>query len=350
MLAGSILLQASKRVASMETRQSKGGLARANALSSEKRSEIARKAAEARWLSQREAIREGILNIGDIEIQCYVLEDETRVLTQASFLEAIGRHRKARVRRMGGEDQVPAILYGKGIKPFISKETLEKTQPVVFRLPSGTKAYGFRAELLPAVCEVYLAARDAGALPANQKHVAERAYLLMRALAHVGIIALVDEATGYQRDRAADALARILERFIAKELRPWVRTFPDAFYEQLFRLRGLEFPGDRVQRPQYFGHLTNDIIYRRLAPGVLQELQSVTPKDSRGRKKHQMFRRLSEDVGHPKLREHLASVVTIMKLSTDYDDFIQKLDGIHPRFNETMALDFQPEGETKLGL
>lgn len=89
------------------------------------------------------------LVIGGQEIQCFVLDDETRVLTQASFLEALGRHRKARVRKMEGEDQVPAILYGKGINPFISKEFLEKTRPIVFRLPSGGKAYGYRAELLP---------------------------------------------------------------------------------------------------------------------------------------------------------------------------------------------------------
>jgi ATP-dependent DNA ligase len=41
------------------------------------------------------------------------------------------------------------------------------------------------------------------------------------------ISALVDEATGYQKERAADALARILEAFIAKELQPWIKTmFP----------------------------------------------------------------------------------------------------------------------------
>ena len=41
-----------------------------------------------------------------------------------------------------------------------------------------------------------------------------------------------------------DALARILEEFIAKELRPYIRTFDTEFYEHLFRLRGLEFPKD----------------------------------------------------------------------------------------------------------
>ena len=150
---------------------------------------------------------------------------------------------------------------------------------------------------------------------------------------------MVDEATGYQRDRAADALAKILEEFIAKELRPWVKTFPDAYYEQLFRLRGLEFPKDSVRRPQYFGNLTNDIIYRRLAPAVLDELKKATPKDHKGRRKHKFFQRLTEDRGHPKLRERMASILAIMKLSSDYDDFVSNIDKIHPRYGENLELE-----------
>src|SRR5690606_34477435 len=86
-------------------------------------------------------------------------------------------------------------------------------------------------------------------LPARYEKMVDAADVLMRGLASVGIIALVDEATGFQRDRTADALAKILEEFIAKELRPWVQTFPDQFYEHLFRLRGMNFPRDRVKRP-----------------------------------------------------------------------------------------------------
>jgi hypothetical protein len=109
------------------------------------------------------------------------------------------------------------------------------------------------------------------------------------------IIALVDEATGFQRDRAKDALARILEAFIAKELQPWIRTFPTEFYQEIFRLRGLEYPTDSVQRPQYFGILTNDVVYKRLAPGVLEELKKVTPKNEAGRPMGKYFQMLTRN-------------------------------------------------------
>jgi len=168
--------------------------------------------------------------------------------------------------------------------------------------------------------------------------------ILIRALANIGIIALVDEATGFQRARAHDALARILEEFIAKELQPYVRMFQDSFYQELFRLRGLDYPKDTVKRPQYFGHLTNDIVYARLAPGVLDELRKISPRRDDGRLVYPFTRRLTENKGLQKLHDHLVSVETIMKLSKDYDtDFMEKLDHLHPRWDKTMKLPF-PDG------
>ena len=146
--------------------------------------------------------------------------------------------------------------------PFLQAENLNvsdelRTQsvPVAFRFPNGGKAWGYRADLLPKVCAVYLKARDHDQLLDSRKPIAAACDILVRGLAQVGIIALVDEATGYQRDRAADALAKILEAFIAKELQAWVKTFPPDYYEQLFRLRGLDYPQFTVKRPQYFGVL-----------------------------------------------------------------------------------------------
>jgi hypothetical protein len=163
----------------------------------------------------------------------------------------------------------------------------------------------------------------------------------VRGFARIGIIALVDEATGYQADRARDALAKIPETFIAKELRAYVQTFPVDYYQELFRLRGLPFPTDTVKRPQYFGILTNDIVHKRLAREVLDELKRVTPRDEEtGRHKHHLFRRLTSNTGYPKLREHLGSVVTIMKLSNVYSDFKAKLDRLHPKYGETIKLPF----------
>jgi len=110
----------------------------------------------------------------------------------------------------------PPFLAPSNLKPFISKELLGSTTAVPFRTAGGRRGYGYRAELLPKVCAVYLEARDAGELLPSQQHIAERAEILIRGLAAVGIIALIDEATGYQRLREERALAVILESPIQK--------------------------------------------------------------------------------------------------------------------------------------
>jgi hypothetical protein len=333
--------------------RAKGGEARAARLSPAERSAIAKKAATARWSD--DGIQDAVcgsadnpLRIGDVEIECYVLQDGTRVITQASFLQSLGRHRKANVRRETAA-RIPAILQGKALSQFLTPEILEKAEPVRFRPPNGGRANGYNAELLPVVCELYLQARDAGALDRQQEHVAVQAEILIRGLARVGIIALVDEATGYQDMRASDALAKILEAFIAKELQPYVRTFPPDFYREMFRLRGLSYPDSPVQRPRYFGHLTNDVVYKRLAPGVLAELKKVQMKGDSGLPKHKLFQRLTTNVGYPHLREHLGSVVMLMKLSDDWTDFKTKLDRFHPQYGTTLMLPFGEE-ETSSGL
>lgn len=312
-----------------------GGNARANSMTPAARSESARRAAAARWAEVPEAIcgsADTPLFIGDIAIECYVLADGTRVITQRSFLHAMGRSRTARSTQAA--EGLPPIVQGKALRPYLPEGLAERAKPVSFRLPNGVKALGYNAELLPDVCEAYLAARTAGDLPSNQAHIAVQAEVLVRGLARVGIIALVDEATGYQDVRAKNALSKILEEFVDRELQPYLQTFPTDFYKELFRLRGLSWNAASQQRPQYFGKLTNDIVYERLAPGVLAELKRVQVRNAAGKPKHKLFQRLTTNDGYPRLREHLGSVVMLMKLSSSYDEFRARLDIFHPKFEQ----------------
>jgi len=218
------------------------------------------------------------------------------------------------------------------IKPFISLELEEiLSEPIKYRIPeSGHIGLGLKAELIAKVCGVWLDARDAGALRKSQERVARRADILMRGLAEVGIIALVDEATGYQAHRDRDALAKILEAFVAKELAPWVRTFEPEFYQEMFRLRGIPFTGT-VKRPQYIGKITNDIVYDRLAPGVRAELDRINPTNEKGQRKHKNFQWLTQHVGYQKLKQHLTAVTVLMKVFNDWDTFKANLDKALPK-------------------
>ena len=280
------------------------------------------------------------LVIGDIEIQCYVLEDETRVLSQGGFLKALGRSRTRPGSPSSDVDTPPTFLASENLKPFISNDLLMATTPVRFRAPSSGKVtYGYRAELLPQVCEVYLKARDAGVLQPNQMHIAERAEVLIRALAGVAIIALVDEATGYQRIREERALATILEKFIAKELQPWMQAFPYEYYQEIFRLKGWNGPHG-VKRPSVLGHYTNDFVYKRLAPRLLEELRTINPTRPGGRRSHRHHQWFTADFGHPKLREHLIGVTALMRAAPNWNAFRRMLDRAYPKWNESLQFPF----------
>jgi hypothetical protein len=326
---------------------SKGGKARAKKLSAEQRKQIGLAGSVARWGKPVPEAKYGSpdrpLRIGEIEIPCYVLADGRRVLVQRGMMTALDM--KQGTATKGAGDRLSKFVRTKALSGFVPEKLAELiTKPILFQVGSQM-AYGYEATILADLCEAVLAARKAGTLNYQQAHIADQCEILLRGFARVGIVALVDEATGFEKFKAKDDLAKILEAFVQKELKKWVRTFPMQFYEELYRLRGLSFPPENMKMPPYFGHLTNNIVYDRLAPGVKDELKRLTPRDHKGKHKQKLFQRLTEDVGHPKLREHLASVVALMKISPDYDRFETFLNQALPRWDDTLSL---PLGDVPL--
>lgn len=322
------------------TGKAKGGIARAEALTPEQRKDIAANAARARWDSSiPRATHEGVLKIGSIELPCAVLADGRRVLTQSGFMRALGRARQAKGRQYyDGDVNMPAFLTAKSLKPFISKDLEVTSSQIEFRTVKGAKAYGYAAELLPSVCEVFLDAEEAGALASNQKHIAVQAKILIRGLARVGIAALVDEATGYQDVRDRQALQAILDQYLQKELAAWAKRFPDEFYQEMFRLKSWPMNPLKVKRPGVVGKYTNNIVYERLAPGILEELEKRNPKDEKGHRKGKHHQLLTDDVGHPALAQHLYAVIGFMRASSEWEGFLRMLDLAYPKRHATLPL------------
>lgn len=286
------------------------------------------------------ATHQGKLKIGEKELQCAVLENGTRLLTQEGFLKALGRSGKPAAGRGSSVEKIAPFLALDNLKPFVDKELESSTFPILFQSVKGAKAYGYRAELLPKVCEVYLKARDEGALLKTQVKFAKACEILTRGLAHIGIIALVDEATGYQEVRDRLALQQILEQYISKELLAWAKRFPNDFYKQLFRLRNWQYSPLSMKRPSLVGRITNDIVYERLAPGVLAELKRINPITEKGYRKHKHHQWLTEDVGHTQLANHLYAVIGFMKASPNWQSFYRLLERAYPKLNQTLPLPF----------
>lgn len=312
-----------------------GGRKRAENLTKAELKNSATRAALARWGKELPVAEySGVLKFGDVEVSCAVLGDGTRVLTQAELLVALGRHRKANVRNVEGEEKVPPVLQGERLKRFISSELLAKSKPIRFQTKSGSLASGYRAEILPELCGVYITADAAGALTKNQKHIAGKARLLLAALSTVGIIALVDEATGFRASTEQAEIARFLRVYVNKELAQWLPTFPRSFFEQLCRLKGLDLKDD-MRMPQYMGIVINELVYSRLAPGVLAELKTVNPVvGPKGRRKGKHHQLLTKDVGNPKLQNLIGRLEGIAYGFVDgaYDEYKRTVDRLLPNY------------------
>jgi len=239
----------------------------------------------------------------------------------------------------GGGDRLAQFVAQKTLEPFINKNLIEVTEnPIKFRTTRGQLAYGYEATILADICDAILDARKSGALSKQQDHIATKAEILVRGFARVGIIALVDEATGYQEIRDRLALQAILDKYLRKELAAWAKRFPDEFYQQIFRLKGWQWQGMKINRPSVVGKYTNDIVYERLAPGVLKELQERNPKDESGQRKAKHHQWFTEDIGHPALAQHLHATIALMRASATWDHFHRLLQRALPKKNETIPL------------
>jgi hypothetical protein len=339
----------------MSTRETdakvRAGLARAASLSDKRRREIAREAAVARWsVDIPQASHDGPLRIGNREIFAAVLPNGKRLISQGTFLQAIGRSRtpKAGTGGLIAVDRLPFFLQAEQLQPFISDELIESTTPILFRMKSGQRTIGYDARLLPSVCEVYLKFRDhclaeTGKIPIQYKHIIDACDVLMRGLATIGIIALVDEATGYQDLRDRQALQAILDQYLRKEFAAWAKQFPDEFYREIFRLKNWTWRGMKVNRPQVVAHYTNDLVYARLAPGILEELKTRNPKNEKGYRKSRHHQWLTENIGHPALAQHIFAVIAFMRAADNWDDLRRRLDVALPKLGNNLQFAFMAD-------
>ncbi|WP_298214291.1 P63C domain-containing protein [Acidocella sp.] len=273
---------------------------------------------------QKTALYIGSIPIGEIEFDCAVLEDGTRVLSERAVHRAFGSKRGgSHWRRIkAGQDgaNMPSFLSANNYFPFVSNELASALMsPIAYSAAGGTSANGIKAELLPEICGVFLAARRAGKLHPSQEHLANQAEVLMEAFAKVGIVALVDEATGYQRDRAHDALRLLLSKYIAEGLQKWLKTFPDAFFKELDRLYDNDTTAPR-NRPQYYGKFINKYVYEPIEHGYVKAELNRLNIDEQGRRRARFHQWLSGE-GRNMLIHQIGRVQGLMEMCSDIENF-----------------------------
>lgn len=150
-----------------------------------------------------------------------------------------------------------------------------------------------------------------------------------------------------RRGRAKDELQRFLKTFISQEAARWVKTFDEDFFEVLYRLYNWSWSKTH-RHPGVVGYWINDIVYERLGPMVLTELKKVNPKNENGNRKRKMYQYLTTEIGHPKLKEYLASVKTLAQAcSYNLPRFMQMLDSALPKQYQQLSLLFPDDDEVE---
>jgi hypothetical protein len=271
----------------------------------------------------------GELSIGNAVLPAYVLDTGERVFSLKGVVVGL-------IGTEGG--QLAKYIKVKTIKPFLPFDLQPQegdSIPALRKFDTGgdgfTKfAQGITVERFMDLCAAYSEAADApdNQLTERQAETAARARAFLRATAKVGIVALVDEATGYQFDREEDALQFKLQLYLAEEMRPWEKTFPDDLWKEFGRLTG--WKGPVHQRPKYWGKLVMELVYGYLDADVADWLKQHAPKPRFGQNYHQW---LTSQYGLRKLVEHIWMLIGMARTCSTIMELREKMGeqfGRHP--------------------
>lgn len=275
----------------------------------------------------RAVVVESDLYIGETKLQCSVLNDGRRVIKDTSLFAALDRKRKGETRIEG----FPPIIGSKSLAALLIDmypEHLSTITPFEVAQFNGKTGKWYDANTIPIICDIYMEAEKRGIITASQQHVLDKAKILLRSLARVGITALIDEATNYQSVRGKDELQILLEEFISEELRAYSKEFHSEYFEQIFRIYGWQYDPTTQKRPKFFAWFTRTYVYDMLPPNVFEKLDEMNPliynsQKGRADRKHRLFQHLSNE-GIQYLRSHLEGLISVMKLSSNKDDFKDK--------------------------
>lgn len=272
----------------------------------------------------------GELRFGNVVIPCAVLEDGTRVLSEFGITKALGSRSGASKRLKEKAKQegalLPVFLAPSQLNPFISEGLRAGPLVPIEYDDSGKIITGYQAEILPMVCDIWLRAREAGKLQQQQLVKAQKAEVLARSLAKVGIVALVDEATGYQLDRRHDALRILIQAYVEEELQSWVKTFPDSFFAALDGLYRHEKTTSR-NRPMFYGKFINKYVYEPLERGFIKKELNKKNITGTGKRRARFHQWLTEG-GRNQLILRIGKIEGLMETSLNlkrFKDNVKKL-------------------------
>ena len=261
----------------------------------------------------------GNLFIGDKMISCAVLENGQRIITQSSIYKVFDKPRRGSQKIDNA--LIPYFVTSKNLLAFIDDDIKKVFEEVEYISKNGRVVIGYKAEVIPSLCDIIIEAHNRGALNQSQNVLYEQSMILLRALAKVGITALIDEATGFQNDRQAQELQNLLAKFIGEDLLKWQKRFPNQFYKEMFRLHKWEYDPNSTKRPGYAGSFTMKYVYDLFPKKVMEIIKRENPRTISNNHLYRHHQFLSVDIGIPELDRHISKLLGVMALSDNIEDF-----------------------------
>ncbi len=263
----------------------------------------------------------GKISFNGCNLYCAVLKDGTRIIVSRSLANVLGRKGSGSDWEKKRKEGVllPEYVSAEYLRDFIPENLKNKlSNPIKYQLGKNKFIQeGIEATSLSDILYVWMDADKKGALGKRQKKVAETAYILSKAISKVGVIALVDEATGFQKYRKKDALRQLVEFYVIEEARKWTKEFTDRFFEGLDSIYKNEKTTPRT-RPKYYGKFINTYVYSPIEKGKIFLALKENQKKSKHKRLHQF---LSQDIGLSVLRNRIGRISALLDISPNLRKF-----------------------------
>lgn len=263
-----------------------------------------------------------------------------RLISFNSFLGIVGISPRAK----GIMDSFVKLLTHPSVRTAQSESVLEKLQNGYIVRNGRQEDLFLDCRVVTDFCRLMLALRKSGKIGGAYLDYAGNCEQFMLGLADVGLAALIDEATGYDKIKRRNEYQELFKSILREEHSDWVKEFPDTFFDGIYKVYRLEKAGKN--HPSFFGGIINKYIYYPLANShgaILKKLQAKDPVVECKGRRYKLHQFLTEEVGKPLLRKHINQVEALLLISSDKAMFKHNFKKLFPQPKDQLEFDFNED-------
>nr|WP_286674417.1 P63C domain-containing protein [Clostridium sp. VAP52] len=261
-------------------------------------------------MKKPKVISSGVLEIFN-DLPCYVLDDGQRVFRLSNLTKSLRDKEHGKFGNYLASSNIIKYLPER-LRP-LTDENHDRTPQGVIEFEFNEKIEkGYNSEDFMDVCSAFVTANlNNEKLSEAQQEIVKNANKFVLSTAKIGIVALIDEATGYQNVRHSKELQLKMKYFLVEDdnAREWEKIFPDDLWFEFGRLTN--WKGSLKKRPKYWGKLVKELIYNLLDKDIAEYLYKNKPPRYNGHIKYHQW--LNEGYGTKELTQHIWQIIGMAK-------------------------------------